>query len=68
MLRAFLLFSLLMSSALMIEGVVQTYPRQIEKDPQIVNEPDQTDIFAIPLDEDEDDQEEELYDLEHPKR
>lgn len=43
-------------------------PEQIQKDPQIVVEPDQTDIFAIPLDEDAQDQQEELYQLEHPKK
>lgn len=30
-------------------------------------EPDQTDIFAIPLDEDDFEQEQELYNLQHPK-
>lgn len=33
---------------------------------KIVVEPDQTDIFAIPLDEDADEQQQELYNLEHP--
>lgn len=36
--------------------------------PTIVVEPDQTDIFAIPLDEDADEQQQELYNLEHPKK
>lgn len=35
---------------------------------KIVVEPDQTDIFAIPLDEDADEQQQELYNLEHPKK
>lgn len=35
---------------------------------KIVVEPDQTDIYAIPLDEDADEQQEELYNLEHPKK
>lgn len=43
----------------------QKYPNQPG---QIVVEPDQTDIFAIPLDEDADEQQQELYNLEHPKK
>lgn len=35
---------------------------------KIVVEPDQTDIYAIPLDEDADEQQQELYNLEHPKK
>ena len=41
----------------------QTYSnksQQAQRDPRIVVEPDQTDIFAIPLDEDAEDQQEEL--------
>jgi hypothetical protein len=43
-------------------------PQHVEKDPKIVQEADQTDIFAIPLDEDAEDQQEELYQLEHPSK
>jgi hypothetical protein len=43
-------------------------PYHVEKDPQLVVEPDQTDIFAIPLDEDAEDQQMELYQLEHPAK
>lgn len=43
-------------------------PNKVQKDPKIVVEPDQTDIFAIPLDEDAEDQQEELYQLEHPNK
>ena len=43
-------------------------PEKIQKDPQIVVEPDQTDIFAIPLDEDAQEQLEEVYNLEHYKK
>lgn len=38
-----------------------------KEDPKIIVEPDQTDIYAIPLDEDAQDQQEELQELEHPK-
>ena len=48
-------------SFISVEGV------DTKKYPQIVVEPDQTDIFAIPLDEDADEQQEELYNLEHPR-
>lgn len=44
-------------------------PSSLPKEPsKIIVEPDQTDIFAIPLDEDAEDQQEELYNLEHPKK
>lgn len=43
-------------------------PYHVEKDPQLVVEPDQTDIYAIPLDEDAEDQQMELYKLEHPAK
>jgi hypothetical protein len=43
----------------------QKLPNQPGK---IVVEPDQTDIYAIPLDEDADEQQQELYNLEHPKK
>lgn len=47
-------------------------PQKTSKLPQepgkIIVEPDQTDIFAIPLDEDAEDQQEELYNLEHPNK
>lgn len=43
-------------------------PYHVTKDPQIIVEPDQTDIFAIPLDEDAQDQQEELYQLQHPSK
>lgn len=36
--------------------------------PKIHQPVDQTDVFAIPLDEDDDEQEEELKSLEHPKK
>jgi hypothetical protein len=45
-------------------------PRQKAPDDKIIYvpmEPDQTDIFAIPLDEDDFDQQRELYELEHPR-
>lgn len=35
---------------------------------KIIVEPDQTDIYAIPLDEDAQDQQEELKELEHPRQ
>lgn len=41
------------------------YPQEPGK---IVVEPDQTDVYAIPLDEDADEQQQELYNLEHPKK
>lgn len=37
-------------------------------DPQMVLEPDQTDVYAIPLDEDADEQQQELNSLEHSNR
>lgn len=43
--------------------------KTIKKDkenPHIIVEPDQTDVYAIPLDEDAQDVQEELYELEHP--
>jgi hypothetical protein len=42
-------------------------PAGASKWPTLVDEPDQTDIFAIPLDEDAEEQEEELEGLEHPQ-
>lgn len=39
-----------------------------QQSPKIANPVDQTDIFAIPLDEDEQDQDEELEEMEHYKR
>lgn len=39
-----------------------------ETSPQLYQPKDQTDIYAIPLDEDEEDQDEELNYLEHPNR
>lgn len=35
--------------------------------PNIIKEPDQTDVYAIPFDEDAEDQEEELKNLENPQ-
>lgn len=42
--------------------------KTIKKDkenPHIIVEPDQTDVFAIPLDEDAEDVQEQIYELEH---
>lgn len=43
-------------------------PYHVQKDPKIMVDPDSTDIFAIPLDEDDEDDEMLIYDLEHPKQ
>lgn len=43
-------------------------PYHVQENPEIIVEPDQTDIFAIPLDEDAEDQQQELYKLEHPPK
>lgn len=43
-------------------------PEKVQENPQIVIEPDQTDIFAIPLDEDSQEQQEQVYNLEHPAK
>lgn len=59
MLKNLLLISLMATSLIAIER---------NNSPQIVVEPDQTDVYAIPLDEDAQDQQEELESLEHPKR
>lgn len=58
MLKNLLLLSLIATSLL----------AENNQGPQIVVEPDQTDIYAIPLDEDAQDQQEELESLEHPNR
>lgn len=66
-----MLKNLLLLSALICFSFSQgsaANPEKIQSSPQIVVEPDQTDIFAIPLDEDAQDQQEELYQLEHPKQ
>lgn len=39
-----------------------------ERGPRIVVEPDQTDIFAIPLDEDSDEEREQIEELERAQR
>lgn len=61
-----LLFVLSLTAIAFAEGY-SIKPQHVEKDPQIIVEPDQTDIFAIPLDEDAEDQQEELYQLQHPR-
>lgn len=58
----------LLSFALLAAQAFAANPEAIQKTPRIIVEPDQTDIFAIPLDEDAQDQQEELYNLEHPKK
>lgn len=49
-------------------SAVPTQKSPSVENPTIVVEPDQTDIYAIPLDEDAEDQQEELESLEHPKK
>jgi hypothetical protein len=60
MTRQSILFFILMGSSMLVAAP--------SKDPQIIVEPDQTDVFAIPLDEDAQDQQEELESLEHPNK
>lgn len=55
------------SSAFAVTGAHLTKQKSETPGP-IVVEPDQTDIYAIPLDEDADEQQEELYNLEYPKK
>ncbi|MGK5594621.1 MAG: hypothetical protein ACSNEK_04600 [Parachlamydiaceae bacterium] len=61
------LFSFLIGlSAINVHGL--TAVENAHKNPIIRQPVDQTDIFAIPLDEDEDEQDAELNALEHPKK
>lgn len=54
---------------LFLIGVASLHATETSKTyPQIKQPVDQTDIFAIPLDDDEEAQDEELNSLEHPKK
>lgn len=68
MLKKWILVTLFLSSALSLQALEKVNPSKIQENPPIVVEPDQTDIYAIPLDEDAEDQQDELYELEHPKK
>lgn len=62
---------MLMMAFVSIGYAAQGAPKEAvpnKKWPTIVEEPDQTDIFAIPLDEDADEQMEQVEELEHLKK
>lgn len=68
MLKKVMGMMIILASALGFSAENPIAPYHVEKDPQIIVEPDQTDIFAIPLDEDAQDQQQELYQLQHPEK
>ena len=68
MFSKWMLITLLLSLNCSLQALDRVDPNKIQKDPHIVVEPDQTDIYAIPLDEDAEDQQDELYELEHPNK
>lgn len=60
----------LIAAAALVTQCTEVGPtaQTIKKDkenPHIIVEPDQTDIFAIPLDEDAQDMQEQIYELDH---
>lgn len=66
MIRTILLLTLLTVTDLSAVNNSQSSTK--DSSPRIYQPKDQTDIYAIPLDEDEEEQDEELNSLEHPNQ
>ncbi len=65
---SYFLIALFLSALYSSAAFAQPAAKTSDVPGKIVVEPDQTDIYAIPLDEDADEQQQELYNLEHPKK